>query len=385
MKTSIVQKNLLYSILFLSFLFIGLTPQTKAAEMQRLYNPNTGQHFYTKSTRERNHLVNAGWKYEGVAWQSPDKGIAVYRLYNKNTGDHFYTKDKNERNNLYKKGWDYEGVSWYSDQNQEVPLYRIYNPNGKIGAHHYTTDKSEHSNLIRSGWRDEGVAWYGITADSPENADKSALKQLIELAETIKQTSYTKDSWANFQKKLQAALYAHASNYSTQADIDRALQELKNAKDQLKPLYSGELDRQDYADVINNYLFKLINDYRVSKGKSKLIWDSTAAKGSNIRAQEAIDLWTHTRPNGSSWHTAIPSNDSKYKSTSEILGQIYYSDLKLTKEEAYRNAKIQLDNWKNSSQHKAIILHSPNKQQWASIGTAYSQKGYMVCQFFIEY
>ncbi len=36
--------------------------------MYRLYNPNTGEHFYTGSKREGNKLVDVGWNYEGIAW-----------------------------------------------------------------------------------------------------------------------------------------------------------------------------------------------------------------------------------------------------------------------------------------------------------------------------
>nr|WP_200849506.1 hypothetical protein [Enterococcus sp. CSURQ0835] len=34
--------------------------------MQRMYNPNSGEHFYTASLSERNALLNAGWQHEGI-------------------------------------------------------------------------------------------------------------------------------------------------------------------------------------------------------------------------------------------------------------------------------------------------------------------------------
>lgn len=384
MKTLLVKKTILYPILLLGLSFILGVPQTDAAEMQRLYNPNTGHHFYTESTKERNHLVNVGWQYEGVAWQTPDSGLPVYRLYQKQTGNHLYTMNKNEANALRQKGWTYEGVSWYSDENKEVPLYRTYNPNALTGAHHYTKDKDEQRSLIRAGWRDEGVAWYGIVGEPPVNADKSTLTRLIASAKTKRQSAYTTTSWANFQEELNDALYVKASKYSTQTEINRAVQELKEDLNKLAIKPIPQLSKQSYIDTLNHYLFDLINQYRAYHGLNKLVWDSTAARGSAIRAKEATTTWSHTRPDGSAWNTAIPSNDSKYRSTGEALGQIYYSS-KLTKEEAYTNAKRQLENWKNSPPHNAILLHSLNKQQWASVGTAYGSNGYLVCQFLIEY
>ncbi len=36
--------------------------------MYRLYNPNSGEHFYTASKGERNHLIRLGWNDEGIGW-----------------------------------------------------------------------------------------------------------------------------------------------------------------------------------------------------------------------------------------------------------------------------------------------------------------------------
>ena len=39
-----------------------------AVDMYRLYNPNSGEHFYTASKGERNHLISLGWNDEGIGW-----------------------------------------------------------------------------------------------------------------------------------------------------------------------------------------------------------------------------------------------------------------------------------------------------------------------------
>ena len=130
--------------------------------MYRLYNPNTGEHFYTGSKREGNKLVDVGWNYEGIAWEGPVKSnTPVYRLYNPNVGEHHYTPSKRERDNLIKIGWNDEGIGWYSDDNKGKPLYRLYNPNATTGNHHYTTSTRERDKLVKIGWNDEGIGWYG--------------------------------------------------------------------------------------------------------------------------------------------------------------------------------------------------------------------------------
>ena len=131
--------------------------------MFRLYNPWTGEHFYTSSDVERDANIELGWRYEGVGWIAPGKGAEVYRMYNPYVtgGDHHYTMSAEERDSLVEAGWKYEGVAWYSaDKETGVPVLREYNPFATTGTHNYTISQDEHDNLVSLGWKDEGIAWY---------------------------------------------------------------------------------------------------------------------------------------------------------------------------------------------------------------------------------
>ena len=86
----------------------------------------------------------------------------MFRLYNPNSGEHFYTSSEVERDNCVVNGWNDEGIGWYSDPNHAVPLYRVYNPNEYANNHHYTKEAGERDILLGKGWQDEGTAWYGI-------------------------------------------------------------------------------------------------------------------------------------------------------------------------------------------------------------------------------
>lgn len=133
----------------------------------RIYNPNSGEHFYTMNGNERDMLKGVGWRYEGIGWRSVLSGLEVYRLYNPNSGEHFYTMNGNERNMLNGAGWRYEGIGWHT-LDSGMPVYRVYNPNGGVGAHHYTVNANERDNLRNHGWRYEGVGWYS-TPFQPES------------------------------------------------------------------------------------------------------------------------------------------------------------------------------------------------------------------------
>ena len=162
---------------------------TTGVLMYRLYNHNSGEHFYTKDGTEKQNLVNVGWKYEGIGWYAPTEGSPVYRLYNSNAGDHHYTLSKKEKDNLVKVGWKYEGIGWYSaDTTTGEKLYRAYNPNARAGSHNYTRSWEEQSSLIKVGWKDEGIAWYGIKQANPTitGVTDTVLNQTTESIDSLK-------------------------------------------------------------------------------------------------------------------------------------------------------------------------------------------------------
>ena len=165
---------------------ITVTDQVPTKEMYRLYNPRSGEHFYTSSAYERDQLIKRGpWVYEGIAWNAPvESEYPVYRMYSPKSKAHHYTMDKNERDVLCGMGkytgrgmgWNYEGVGWYSaidpagyealpeaEKAQYTPLHRLYNPRyPMVSAHHYTADTNEVRVLTtQRGWKYEGIAWYG--------------------------------------------------------------------------------------------------------------------------------------------------------------------------------------------------------------------------------
>lgn len=170
---TIVSFGLLFVLL--AFASFSLNAETAFAtdsgsqEMHRVYNPNSGEHFYTADTAEKDSLVSVGWNYEGIGWVAPAwSETPVYRLYSGT--DHHYTRDIGERDELVRVGWRDEGIGWYSSDNRtDIPLYRQFNPNvdpnarrNNSGSHNYTTSKGENDSLVGIGWRGEGIGWYAI-------------------------------------------------------------------------------------------------------------------------------------------------------------------------------------------------------------------------------
>ena len=137
------------------------TEERNVMHMFRMYDPNSGEHFYTGSETERDYLVTVGWNYEGVGFTfSQTTGWPVYRLYDPVYGEHLYTMDPAERDVLIAQGWNLEGIAFNSAYNTEVPQYRLYNPNAKRGAYHFTASEAERDYLISLGWEYQGIGFY---------------------------------------------------------------------------------------------------------------------------------------------------------------------------------------------------------------------------------
>lgn len=150
----------------------GLTeePIAKTAVF-RLYNPNSGEHFFTVLDEERVNLVKAGWSDEGVAFfTSVTSDIPLYRVYNPNTGDHHYTVNQYEYDMLCQAGWSGEGIAFYTcnEGMDTIAVYRRYNPNATVGTHHYTINVEEAYGLSAMGWSDEGIAFYGYPSEAQD-------------------------------------------------------------------------------------------------------------------------------------------------------------------------------------------------------------------------
>lgn len=148
----------------------AVNAESEQVPMYRVYNPNSGEHFYTASAGEKKHLVKLGWHDEGTGWTAPKTSKKpVYRLYNKHGGEHHYTLSKGEQKQLVSVGWTDEGIGWYSDEKETVPVYRQYNPNSFANNHNYTTSVGEKNHLISLGWHDEKIGWYGIEVGNNSN------------------------------------------------------------------------------------------------------------------------------------------------------------------------------------------------------------------------
>ena len=158
------------------------TAQTAPADTEaiyRLYNHWSGEHLYTREADERAHLIQIGWRDEGIGWYAPLKGDAIYRLYNPYEKFHLYTANQEERDNLMSKGWLLDRTTIMSGGDHV--MYRELNPYERPMRHNWTTNKEEHDHLVKIGWVAEEDTSFryvapGVAPKQEEPANEAAEK-----------------------------------------------------------------------------------------------------------------------------------------------------------------------------------------------------------------
>lgn len=97
-------------------------------------------------------------------------------------------------------------------------------------------------------------------------------------------------------------------------------------------------------------ILSLVNQERVRNGLEKLTWGDTCADAAETRARELVQLYSHTRPDGSSWSTACaePADNGTYvKGENLVVGNSAVSP------------ETAVAAWMNSEKHRENILN-PN-------------------------
>ena len=108
----------------------------------------------------------------------------------------------------------------------------------------------------------------------------------------------------------------------------------------------------DYASQVA----ALVNAVRAQNGLAALTVDAKVQRAAQVRATETAQSFSHTRPNGSSFSTALTEAGVTYRTAGENI--------------AYGQSTPQavVDAWMNSSGHRANILSS----SYTTIGVGYT-------------
>jgi len=137
----------------------------------RFFNVDTGTHFLSGSTVERDSVINNldAFNFEGPTFRAADPTNAaadtVFRFFNTQTGTHFFTQSTAERDNILDTlpQFSFEGEAYkgYTEQvDGSIPLYRFFNT--QTGTHFYTAAEAEKDSIIENlpTFNFEGTAYW---------------------------------------------------------------------------------------------------------------------------------------------------------------------------------------------------------------------------------
>lgn len=102
---------------------------------------------------------------------------------------------------------------------------------------------------------------------------------------------------------------------------------------------------------------RLVNVERQKAGLSALTMSTNIQKAAQVRAKEQEQSFSHTRPNGSSFSTALNENGVSYRGSGENIAW------------GQKTPQAVMDAWMNSPGHRANILN----ENFTSIGVGYYQ------------
>lgn len=102
---------------------------------------------------------------------------------------------------------------------------------------------------------------------------------------------------------------------------------------------------------------KLVNEERAKAGLSELTLDTNVEAAAQVRAGEIKQLFSHTRPDGSKFSTALQEQGVNYKGAGENIAW------------GQKTPEAVMQAWMNSAGHRANILNA----RFTKIGVGYYQ------------
>ena len=112
------------------------------------------------------------------------------------------------------------------------------------------------------------------------------------------------------------------------------------------PSQPGEEAPGNTLEAYATEVVRLVNEERAKAGLSPLSVNELANKAAAVRSKEQVSSFSHTRPNGTSFSTALTEVGVSYRSAGENIAY------------GQRSPQQVMQGWMNSSGHRANILNN---------------------------
>lgn len=137
------------------------------------------------------------------------------------------------------------------------------------------------------------------------------------------------------------------------------------------PIVLPDVDTETYAKDAAE-IIRLTNEYRKANGLSALAHVELLDIPATLRAEEAGEVWSHTRPDGTNFHTVFAQCGLKYTAYGENLFAVNAE---------YTPAQV-LEEWQDSPAHNENLLRE--NFNGIGVGVAKVKGEYYYCQLFVQ-
>lgn len=107
-----------------------------------------------------------------------------------------------------------------------------------------------------------------------------------------------------------------------------------------------EQPEEDNKGTVAQQVLDLVNEERAKVGAAPLKMNTKAVNAADIRAKEIVNSFSHTRPNGSSFTTALTESGVTFRTAGENIAW------------GQKTPQEVMNAWMNSQGHKANILNT---------------------------
>ena len=141
------------------------------------------------------------------------------------------------------------------------------------------------------------------------------------------------------------------------------------------------MSESEFIAAIQQEFHKLLNEHRVANGKKPITYNSALQPYADIRGEEIMIKFDHTRPNGKSYESVIPSDflkSSRVDSSGSIILEgsgeniagctNFFEANHFNQEIANKIANQFFTQWKKSPGHNYNMLHESNISHALGIG-----------------
>lgn len=229
------------------------------------------------------------------------------------------------------------------------------------------SEKKNDMTELRAGY-DLNLVVYSSLSD--DNSDQNLSKAVTEL---VNATSLTLriglDNYSKKVKEQQAsaeeARKAKEAKKASEEIKEETIEEEQPAKED-KPQVQETAQTSKKTDVLTDSLngpfdgfatemLRQINEYRAANGVRELKLSSICVEAANVRVQEQVSAFSHTRPNGTRFLTVY--DDLGYKGVFDIKGENLqkHSDASYDIDTASLVTEA-IENFKLSESHNALML-----------------------------